>query len=122
LNWQNFIRGLTLCTLIFGAALLLLTFTTSPERGPITIGLYFVSLFLFILGLSAISGFYVRRWWFHNEIIFENVKISIRQSVLFSAFIASLLALSSMRLLTWWDGVILGISFLLIELYFKTRS
>lgn len=121
MNWQNFIRGLVVSTLIFGIILLFLTLVTSPENMA-TITLYFVSLFLFIMGMMAISGFYFRKWWTHNELIFENIKISVRQAILFSLFILSLLALSAMRLLNWWDGIILGVSFVLVEMYFKTRE
>lgn len=73
------------------------------------------------MGIFAILGFLVRKWWTHNEIVFENVKTSVRQSFLLSLFICCLLILSSMQLLTWWDAFILAISFMLIELFFKTR-
>lgn len=122
LNWQNFVRGLITSTLIFGVALLILTLTISPERGPIAVGAYLVSIFFFVMGIVALFEFFIRRWWQHNELLFENVKTSIRQAVLFSGFICSLLLLAAMRLLTWWDGLILGISFILIELYFKSRG
>jgi amino acid transporter len=122
LNWQNFIRGLIVSTLIFGILLLFLTFFTSPEKGMITIIVYYLSLFFFLFGVTAIVNFLIRRWWMHNEVLFDNVKTSIRQSVLFAGLILSLLTLSAMRLLTWWDGLIMVISFLLIELYFKTRN
>lgn len=121
-NWQNFIRGLLVSTLIFGLLLFFLTITQTPEKGIVTVVIYFISIFFFVMGLSAISGFYIRRWWQHNEVLFENVKISIRQAVLLSGFFCGILILAALRLLTWWDGVILAISFLLIELYFKTRS
>lgn len=121
MNWQNFIRGLITSTLIFGAILLFLTLLSAPENSA-TIVLYFVSLFFFLVGIAAISGFYFRKWWTHNELIFENVKISTRQAILFSFFCLALLALSAARLLNWWDGVILAVSFVLIEMYFKTRE
>lgn len=122
LNWQNFIRGLIVSTLIFGLLLFFLTLTQSPDESVVTVVIYLVSVFFFAMGLAAIFGFYARRWWQHNEVLFENVKISIRQAILFSGFLVGILALSAMRLLTWWDGVILAISFILIELYFKTRN
>lgn len=121
MKYQNFIRGLIISTLIFAIIILFLTFAASPEK-PVNVVLYFASLFFFILGVASIFGFYFRKWWNHNELLFENVKLSLRQSSLFALFILSLLALSALRLLTWWDGLILGISFILIELYFKTRS
>jgi hypothetical protein len=88
----------------------------------VTIIAFFVSLFFFLFGLATAIGFYLRRWWMHNEVLFANVKVAVRQGFLVSAFFCTLLILSATRLLTWWDGVILAISFLLIELYFKTRN
>ncbi len=73
------------------------------------------------MGVFAIISFLVRKWWTHNEVIYENVKISIRQSFLLAFFICCLLILSSMQLLTWWDALILAIVFMLIELFFKTK-
>lgn len=122
MNWQSYIRGLIICTLIFGVLLLILTIFVSPEKGIFTVIIYMVSFFLFVLGLFSMVNFTARRLWTHNELIFDNIKNSMRQSVLVSAFAVSLLVLSSMRLLTWWDGIIMAISFVLIELYFKTRS
>lgn len=122
MNWRNFTRGLSISTLIFGGLLLGLTIFVSPDSGPVTIILYYVSLFFFVMGVSALFLFLYRKWWTHNEVIFSNVKTSIRQGFLFSAFVCSILALSSMGLLTWWDGLILAISFVLIELFFKVRN
>ncbi len=73
------------------------------------------------MGLSALIIFLFRKWWTHSEIIFANVKSSIRQGLLIAAFVVALLLLSSFDLLTWWDGAILTISFLLIEMFFKVR-
>lgn len=121
MNWRNFTRGLSLSTLIFGGLLLGLTIFASPEQGMLTIIIYYISIFFFILGLTALLLFLFRKWWTHHELIFSNVKISIRQGFLVATLIVSLLLLSSLELLTWWDGLILTISFFLIELFFKVR-
>lgn len=122
MNWQNFIRGLLVSTIIFGLVLLVLTIFLNPENGPVTIGIYYVSVFAFVGGLFSIIGFFLRRWWRHNEIVFENIKISIRQGYLLAAVACALLALSAMGLLTWWDAAIVLISGFLFELYFKMRA
>lgn len=109
-------------TLIFGGILLGMTLFLSPDKGVVTVVLYYASFFIFVAGLATIVNFFVRRWWMHNEVVFGNIKISMRQGLLFSVFITSLLLLSSMKLLTWWDALIIFFSVLLIELYFKTRS
>lgn len=122
MNWQNYLKGLLISTLLFGGVLLFLTIFLGPQQGVAIIVTYYISIFFFTLGLTAISGFLIRRWWMHNEVLFGSVKISIRQAFLFSCFAVSCLLLSSLRLLNIWDGVILGISFVLIEMYFRARS
>lgn len=121
MNWRNFTRGLSISTLLFGGVLLGLTIFTSPENGMVTIGFYYISLFMFLMGLSTLVLFFIQRWWHHNDVVFSAVKNALRQGLLFSSFVIALLMLSSMQLLTWWDGIILAISFILIEIFFKSR-
>lgn len=121
MNYRNYLSGLSVTTLIFGAILTFLTLFLEPGKGIGVIAFYFIALFFFVLGLTAILGFYFRKINSHNEIGFSNIRISIRQASLFALFVCLLLLLSASRLLNLWDGVILGISFLLIELYFKSR-
>lgn len=122
LNWQNFIRGLIVSTLIFGGIILFLTFLSSPDENSLAVWAYFISIFFFIGGVASVVGFLFRKWWMHNEVLFSSVKTSIRQGFIFSSFCCALLVLSTMRLLTWWDALIMTICVVLIELYFKTRS
>lgn len=122
MNWQSYLRGLLVSTLIFGGILVFLNVATSPESGAVTVVLYLVSVFFFLMGIFAISGFLARRWWNHNEVLFENVKISLRQGFLLAGFIDTLLILRAFKVLNWVDGVILAISFILLEMYFKTRG
>ncbi len=122
MTWRNFISGLSISTLIFGGLLLGLTLFVPPESGPATLVLYYASVFFFVMGTATIFLFSYRRWRSHNEVIFANVKTSIRQGFLVAAFVCSVLLLSSMRLLNWWDASILAVCFLLVELFFKTRS
>lgn len=122
MDWQNFIRGLLVSTIVFGLILLGMTVFLSPEKGGVAIAVYYVSFSFFIAGFATIINFFVRRWWMHNEVVFGNIKNSIRQGSLFSIFVTLCLLLSSMRLLTWWDALIVVFSLLLVELYFKTRS
>lgn len=122
MDWQNFIKGLSVSTLIFGGVLFAMTILFSPEKGGVIIALYYFSFFMFITGLSVITNFFIRRWWMHNEVVFSNIKTSMRQGVLFALLLTALLLLSSMKLLTWWDGLIVVFSLALVELYFKTKG
>jgi amino acid transporter len=120
-NWRNFTRGLLVSTLLFGGVLFGLTLFTSPDRGLVAISFYYIALFFFVMGLTTLILFYAHKWWHHNEVSLPIVKGALRQGVLLSVFLISLLVLSSMQLLTWWDGAILAISFILLELFFKAR-
>lgn len=122
MNWQNFIRGLIVSTLIFGGVILFLTFATSPDDNQVAIWAYYFSIFFFLGGLASITGFLFRRWWMHNEVLFSNVKVSMRQGFIFSSLLCGMLLLSAMQLLTWWDAIIMIVCAILIELYFKTRN
>jgi len=88
----------------------------------VTVILYLVSVFFFVMGVASIIGFVIRRWWNHNEVLFENVKISLRQGFLIAGFVDALLIMRAFRVLNWIDGIILAITFILIEMYFKTRG
>lgn len=121
MHWRNFTKGLALSTLIFGGILLFLTIFASPEQGTFTIVFYYLALFGFLLGLATLIIFSFYKWWSHSEVVFAAAKSSLRLGLLFSLFIVALLLLSSMQLLTWWDGIILAISFVLIEVFFKAR-
>ena len=121
MNYRNFIRGLLVTTILFGGVVLFMTFFVSPEANMVSVILYILSTGIFIFGIATILGFYIRRWWMHNEVLLSNVKLAVRQGALVAVFSMALLILSAMRLLTWWDAIILAVSFLLIELYFKSR-
>lgn len=98
-----------------------MTFVVSPDENMVSVILYLVSISVFTFGVATILGFYLRRWWMHNEVLLSNVKLSVRQGALIAAFGTALMILAAMRLLTWWDAIILAVSFVLIELYFKSR-
>lgn len=102
--------------------LIFLNIFTSPDAGLLSVALYLLSVFFFIFGITSILGFYIRRWWNHNELAFENVKISLRQGFLFAGFACSLLALRGFRVLNFVDAAILVIAFILLEMYSKTRN
>lgn len=122
MNWKNYIRGLLVSTLIFGGILIFLNVFTSPSEGMITVSIYLASVFFFLMGLAAICDFYWSRWWNHNEVVFENIKTSLRHGILISGFLTSMALLSAFRVLNWLDAAVLFTCFVLLEVYFRTRS
>ena len=84
--------------------------------------MFFVSLFVFITGILTLIGFYIRVKISNNEVFFANFKPSLRQAALFSLALTGILALQTLRVLTWWDALMLALSILLIELYFQNKN
>jgi Ca2+/Na+ antiporter len=122
LNWKNYIRGLLVSTLIFGGILVFLNVFTSPKDGMVTVAIFMGSVFFFLMGVIAIADFFRSRWWNHNEVVFENIKTSLRHGILFSGFLTSLLMLSAFRVLNWLDAAVLLVCFVLLEIYFRTKA
>jgi hypothetical protein len=78
--------------------------------------LFYSSLAASLIGSFAIIGFIVRFLFLKDEIIFNLVKISFRQSFLISLFIISLLILKSVDLFNWLNLILLAVIFTIIEL------
>ncbi len=72
--------------------------------------LFYFSLFLSLLGTSALIGFFIRIIM-KKELVFKLVKDAFRQSFLFSFLILACLFLLSRELFTW-----LNVSFLILGL------
>src|SRR3990167_3460119 len=86
------------CALAFGYII----FTVDPETTNGTgFFLFYLSLFLFIIGATAIIGFVVRFVIFRRELVINTVKVAFRQSFFFAAFSAAVLYLLSRSLLSW---------------------
>jgi hypothetical protein len=74
--------------------------------------LFYFSLFLSLIGTSALVGFFIRFIAMRQELAFRLVKEAFRQSFLFSSLIIISLLLLSQGLLSWLNVtfLILGIS------------
>jgi len=74
-------------------------------------GLFYISLFLALVGSSALVGFIARFVLLKKELVFRLVKDAFRQSFLFALLIIVALFLLSKELFTW-----LNLSFLVVGL------
>ncbi len=99
-------------TVISWLSLIFVLWTVNPESTN-TVGfiLFYVSLFISLLGTSAIMGFVIRFVAMKKELAFTLVRNAFRQSFLFAALVVICLFLMTKDLLTW-----LNLSFLVIGL------
>lgn len=87
--------------------------------------LFYLSLFIALVGTAAITGFFIRFVILRKELAFNVVKVSFRQSFLFSLFVVIVLVLKSHHLFNWLNLSLLIMIFTILELflisYQKTR-
>jgi len=107
-----------LATAICWSALAVVINIVDPETtNNIGFTLFYVSLFLSLVGTSAIVGFLFRFIAMRKELVFRQVFIAFRQSFLFSAVIIAAFILQSFRMLTWYNALFLVIAVTVLEFF-----
>jgi len=87
--------------------------------------LFYLSLFVSLIGTASIIGFLVRFIILRKELIFRSVKEAFRQSFLLSFLIVASLLLLSRDLFTWFNMVMLAVSLTVLEFFlvsYKTTN
>ena len=119
---RAYIIGMIIATSLCLSSFILVLFYINPTQTN-TLGFvcFYLSLLFTLAGLFTLLGFYIRKWFTHNEIIFAHVGISFRQALLFSLCITGCLILQSMRMFSFWTGGLLIASICLLEFFFLAR-
>lgn len=109
--------------LISGAAVVIVLYRLSPydETWWLSLGLFFLSSFICLASIFALIGSLVRLAVHRQETYFVHFMISLRQGILLSLFCLAFLGFSIVKVVTWWNIVLLFVAFLLVELYFINR-
>jgi hypothetical protein len=84
--------------------------------------LFYSTLGIFLSGLFGLFLLFVRRKTLGEEVVKQNVGLSLRQGILLSILVISLFILQSFRMLLWWDGLLVVAGIFLVELYFLSRN
>lgn len=83
---------------------------------------FFISLFIALSATFALMIFFLKRFLHGNEVIFSFLVIALRQGILISLGICLLLLLKSLQVFFWWDGLIIILVMVLIELAFHRKT
>lgn len=77
---------------------------------------FYTSLFLALTGTFSVVAFLIKKIILKNdEIVFHHVKSTFRQGMLAAGTIILGLILLQMKLLAWWNGILLILLFAVIE-------
>ncbi|MFH0854599.1 MAG: hypothetical protein V1891_03850 [bacterium] len=115
MNFKQFLIIMLIGALICWAMFLLVIFNIDPANGFISLLLFYSSLTMALIGSLSIIGTIIRIFVLKKQIIFKEVKNSLRQSFLFSFFIIIILILQSKSILAWWNALFLVIVFAAFE-------
>ena len=90
--------------------------------GALALTFFYSSLFLAVMGTFALIFYCLRLIIQKPENINRPLNASLRQGALLSVMICVGLAFQRLRVLTWWDALLLLMIVLMIEFYFGSRS
>lgn len=97
-------------------------FSINPESATLfEWALFLGPLFLSIFGASSILLLLVWKFLYGNSVASHRIGTSLREGFLLTCFLFSLLFLRKNEWLVWWDGLLVLVPFLLIELFFLRR-
>lgn len=97
---------------------LVLLYIDPSSTGYMGIILFYVTLFLGLMGFFTLISFSLKRWISNNEVIFSYIASSFRQGFWLAVIILGLLLMQGARILNWWDALLFIASISLLELYF----
>ena len=114
---KQYLALMTLGTVICWIALVFVIFNLDPyQSGFLGFMFFYSSLFLSVLGTVSVLGFLIRRKILKDdEIVFRHVKKTFRQAILVAIFVTVVLLMQQLRLLTWWNFILLSLLFIVLE-------
>lgn len=95
--------------------------TQSLETNYFVVGLFYLFLFMFLMGTFSLLLFRLRGRGETDDEIRTNAGVSFRQGFFLSIMVLGILLLQSFRILVWWDGLLVVGAVLVAELYYLIR-
>ncbi len=120
---KSYLSGIALVAILGWAALIIVLYRLDPYTSTtLALPFFFFALFLALTGTLALLGFYSRVWFRVNEIYYEHISASLRQGALAALAVSGALVFQILRVLTWWDGLLIVAAVVLVEVYFSSHD
>ncbi len=120
---RNYLLGILLTAILGWIALIIIILRLDPFASTaLAIPFFFAALFLTLTGTLTLAGFYFRVWFRRGEIYLQHISISLRQAILLTIATEVALAFQILRILTWWDGILIVAAIGLVEIYFSSKD
>ncbi|PIP27726.1 MAG: hypothetical protein COX30_00370 [Candidatus Moranbacteria bacterium CG23_combo_of_CG06-09_8_20_14_all_39_10] len=120
---KAYIWGIRLVTLLSFGAFVFVVMLVDPDSTGLAGKLFFYfSLFFVLSGIFNLFLLRLRKKSVNAEAAHYIIGLSFRQGILLACFAIGLLILQSLRILIWWDGLLLLAGIFIIELYFVSKD
>lgn len=123
MSLKKYLILMTSVTLFCWLAWLVVLYYMNPvEAGFVGFTMFYLSLFLALIGTFSLFGFFIRVWFTKETFIFKHLGIATRQSLWFSLLLITALMLQGGGMLKWWSAILLVLFLVLLEFFFVTRK
>lgn len=121
---KSYLWGIKIGAILVFAAWILVLLNVDPAESAIAGKLLFYgSFFLFLSAVFILFFTWIRKKAARSEeIAFAQLGASFRQGILLAFLVIILLFMQSLRVLVWWDGLLVVAGIFLIELYFLFKK
>ncbi len=120
---RSYLIIMLITTLLCWAAFIFVLWSINPEiTNWLGFSLFYLSLFLALVGTGALIGFVIRFVGLKHELVFRSVRDAFRQSFLFSFLITAVLFLLSKNLFSWLNLALLIIGLSVLEFFLLSYS
>ena len=116
---RTYLITMAIATLLSWSIFVFVLFAINPlTTNYIGFVLFYVSLFISLVGTTALLGFFIRFVAMRQELAFRHVAEAFRQSFLFSALVVASLFLFAQHLFTWLNLLLLAFGLSVLEFFF----
>ena len=120
---RNYLFGLVSLAALGWFTLLIIIFRLDPYTSTaLAVPFFLTALFLALVGTLTLVGFYFRVWFRKGEIYLQHISISLREAILLTIAVEIALVFQILRILTWWDAILIAVAVSLVEIYFSARD
>ncbi len=120
---KTYLIIMLITTLLCWSAFVFVSFNVNPDSTNwIGFTLFYLALFLSVVGTTTIVGFLIRFVGLKRDLVFRSVRDAFRQSFLFSFFIISTLILLSQNLFSWLNLFFLVVGLSVLEFFLISYS
>lgn len=123
MTFKAYVWGMRFLFFLSTAAFILVLVYINPESSAASgLILFYSTLFLFLASFFNLFLLFSRKKLMGTNMAQLATGLSFRQGILLALLSVSLLILQGLRMLVWWDGMLVVAGIFLLELYFLSRN